>query len=155
MKGAANNQRTNWEGGRTSPPYGMTLTALMSTGTGGGWAAGNVWIYNPDGTPLSRTIAARVVIQYLRADGWWTCNDSGWKQPSSARDWSTAYIPQYTQPDCGKGSYRALAAGRFWSVSLNRWETRGWITSPTVSLSGGVGPTEPTVEPTPTPDTPD
>jgi hypothetical protein len=149
------NRRTDWFGGRSSPPYRMSLTALMGNGSGGGAAVGKVMIYNPNNTVLKRTIAARVVIQYQRPTGWVTCRDSGWKQASAASQWMRASLNQYTQPDCGGGSYRALAAGRFYSVSLNRWETRGWIASPSVGLPSTCCVSEETVEPTPTPDTPD
>jgi hypothetical protein len=151
------NRKTDWFGGRSSPPYLMSLTALMGNGQGGGAAVAKVMIYNPNHTVLKRTIAARVVIQYYRPaqSAWYTCRDSNWKQASSASQWMRASLNQYTQPDCGGGTYRALAAGRFWSVSLNRWETRGWIYSPSVGLPSTCCVAEETVEPTPTPATPD
>jgi hypothetical protein len=152
------NEKKDWFGGRTTPPYLMSLTSLIGNGSGGGAAVSKVMIYNPNHTVLKRTIAARVVIQHWVSVGvgaWYTCTDSSWKQASAAQQWMRASLNQYTQPDCGGGSYRALAAGRFWSISLNRWETRGWVVSPTVSLPTPCCVTEPTVTPTPTPDTPD
>jgi hypothetical protein len=139
----------------------MVMTSLMSDGPGGGGAASaKVLLYDCNANQLSRNTGARVVIQYYRPDGWYTCNDSQWQQTTNGR--VAAYFNQYTQPDCGNGSYRALAAGRFWSVSLDKWITRGWLASPAVSLPGCGGctfadtglPPEPTVVPTPTPETP-
>jgi hypothetical protein len=155
FKSAVNNQRTIWSSGCAYPGYLMVLNDLMSNGSGGGAAGGRVILYDCNGNRLNRTIAARVVIQYYRPDGWYTCNDSGWRQASQQQSWMSAYLNQWSQPDCGAGSYRALAAGRFWSISLNKWITRGWIYSPSISLSSGTGPAEPTITPTPTPQTPD
>jgi len=47
-----------WSGSRSSPPYMMSLTALMSNGTGGGDGVAKVMILNPNGSLLDRTIAA-------------------------------------------------------------------------------------------------
>jgi hypothetical protein len=153
FKTATNNQRTLWQSGCASPGYIMVMSDLMSNGSGGGAAAAKVLLYDCNGDQLSRTTGARVVTQYNRPDGWYTCNDSGWKQTTNGR--VAAYINQYTQPDCGNGSYRALAAGRFWSVTRNSWITRGWIATPAISLSYSCCTTEPEVTPTPTPATPE
>jgi len=121
---------------------------------------GKVILYNRDGSHLSRTIAARSLIQYqpTGSSGWYTCTDSGWKQASTSTYAMRAYIQQYKEPNCGPAYYRALAAGRFWSISLNKWITRGWISSPSmwITLPVGTTPTEPVSQPTTlTPDTPD
>jgi hypothetical protein len=136
----------------------MVLADLLTRGTGGGASVAKVILYNRDGSHLNRQIAARSLIQYQPSgtSGWYTCKDSGWKQASTSTYWMRAYVMQYTQPDCGPAYYRALAAGRFWSISLNKWITRGWIYSPSMWITYGTGPTEPESRPTtPTPDTPE
>lgn len=153
FKSATKNERKLWQSGCTSPGYIMVMSDLMSNGSGGGAAGAKVLLYNCNGDQLSRDTGARVVIQYYRPDGWYTCNDSGWKQTSNGR--VAAYLNQYTQPDCGNGSYRALAAGRFWSLSLDKWITRGWIATPAISLPSVCCVTETEVAPTPTPATPE
>lgn len=158
--GQGEEQRTLWAGGATSPPYRMVLADLLARGQGGGASMAKVILYNRDGSHLSRTIAARSLIQYepTGSSGWYTCTDSGWKQASTSTYAMRAYVQQYKEPNCGPAYYRALAAGRFWSISLNKWITRGWISSPSmwITLPVGTTPTEPVSQPTTlTPDTPD
>lgn len=156
FKATSLNQRNLWGSGCASPGYVMTLVGLISDGNGGGVAGTKVMNYDCNGNNLDRPSEARAVIQYYRPDGWWTCKDSGWIQASSGR--VAAYVNQYSQPDCGNGSYRSLAAGRVWSNTLGKWITRGWIATPAISLSGcgcTITDTEPEVTPTPTPATPD
>jgi hypothetical protein len=158
FKPANQDKRTIWQGGASTPPYKMVLNAMVGSGTGGGVGAAKVILYNPDGSHLNRTIAARALMQYqpTGSSGWYTCHDSGWKQASTSTYAKRAYIFQYDQPDCGPAYYRTLAAGRFWSISLNKWITRGWIYSPSVWIPWGTAPAEPTSYPTTqTPDTPD
>jgi hypothetical protein len=155
---ANQDKRTTWAGGASSPPYKMVLNAMVGSGTGGGVGAAKVILYNPNGSHLSRTIAARALMQYQPnpSSSWYTCHDSGWKQASTSTYAKRAYIFQYDQPDCGPAYYRTLAAGRFWSISLNKWITRGWIYSPSVWIPWGTAPAEPTSYPTTqTPATPD
>jgi hypothetical protein len=157
FKTAPQNQRTLWHNNCDSPGYNMAMSDLMSDGSGGGAAGAKVLLYDCDGNQLARDTGARVVIQYYSTVGvgaWYTCNDSNWTQTSNGR--VAAYINQYTQPDCGAADYRALAAGRFWSLTQNKWITRGWIITPSIYLSMPLVATEPTGTPTtPTPATPD
>jgi hypothetical protein len=137
----------------SSPPYSMKIQGIFGGGTGGGAAGGNIRLTNPDGTPLNRRIAARAIIEVQPnpSGGFQNCRDSGWKESSSA-SWKSAWFNQYTQPDCGKGYYRAQVAGRFWSVSLNKWITSQWHYTTPIWVDGPpicCVATEPTVTPTP------
>jgi hypothetical protein len=152
---ANQDKRTIWSGGASSPPYKMVLNALIGGGSGGGAGAAKVILYNPSGSHLTRRIAARALVEYqpTGSSGWYTCHDTGYKERESYA--MRAYVWQYTQPDCGPAYYRTKAAGRFWSISLNAWVTRGWITSPSLWITYGTGPVEAESRPTtPSPNTP-
>ncbi len=153
---ANQDQRRIWQGGGSLAPYKMVVNSLVGGGSGGGAGAAKMILYNPDGTHLNRTIAVRDVMQYQPSgsSSWYTCHDTGWKQASGSA--KRTWIWQYDQPDCGPAYYRTLAAGRFWSVSLNKWITHGWLYSPSLWIPWGTAPAEPTSYPTTqTPDTPD
>jgi hypothetical protein len=150
---AANDKRqVTWVFDNTPPTlYRMGLNAMVGRGHGGGGAAGSVVITTLDGGNLDRRIASRVIMQVSTAQGWATCNDSGWREGPGARSWWKSFINQGTQPDCGSASYRAQVWGRFFSGVTNSWITRGPIYSPAVSISGPccAPPTEPTKTPGP------
>ena len=128
-------RRTVWQGGRTSPPYMMILQGLISDSHAGGAAGGMVTIQTPSGDTLNRRIAILMRIQYYRpSTGWGTCRNSVWHEAPTERSWYYWSLDNGTVPDCGNGSYRTQVYGRFFSVSLNRWEQRGPIYSPAVTL---------------------
>jgi hypothetical protein len=138
----------------TSPPYRLSLNAMVGGIEGGGAAAGSVFITGLDGTDLNRRIASRTIMQVQTGptSGWLTCHDTGWKEASIQRSWMKSSIDQFSQPDCGNGYYRAQVAGRFWSITLGTWITRGWTYSPAIWVDGPPGSlvdSEPTVTPTP------
>jgi hypothetical protein len=128
-------RKTVWVGGRYNPPYTMNLQAHVSDSRAGGAGFGRVTIFTPSGGNLDRRIAVLVRIQYYRpSTGWGTCSNSNWREASIARSQMQWAIDQGTVPDCGQGSYRTQVYGRFFSISLNRWEQRGPIYSPAVTL---------------------
>ena len=135
VKPKRRDEKTVWVGGRTSPPYTMVLQGLVSDSRPGGAAGGSVIITTPSGGNLDRRIAVMVRMQYYRpSTGWGTCSNTNWKEAASPRSWMEWFIDQGTVPNCGNGSYRAQVYGRFFSVSLNRWEQRGPIYSPSIPL---------------------
>jgi hypothetical protein len=150
----ADQQRRSVWVGDTSPAYRAQLSAMVGSGSGGGAAAGKFYIMGRNGEDLDRTIAVRLIMQVQPGptSGWLTCHDLGWSQ-QSASSGKMNFLDQYSQPDCGDGYYRAQVAGRFWSLSLNSWITRGYTYSPAVWVNGpGTitdGEPEPTVTPTP------
>jgi hypothetical protein len=149
---ADDKKTVTWVYDNTPPTlYRMGLNAMVGRGRGGGGAAGSVVITTLDGGNLDRRIASRVIMQVSTAQGWATCNDSGWREGPGARSWWTSFINQGTEPDCGNASYRAQVWGRFFSGLTNSWITRGPIYSPSVSISGPccASPTEPTISPGP------
>jgi hypothetical protein len=135
----------------TSPPYAMEIQGLFGEAQGGGGAGSRIYITQPNGGNLDRRIAARVIMEVSNSPtgGWYNCagHDTGWVEASQPQSVMTAFLNNYTQPDCGVGYYRAQVAGRFWSVSLNRWITSQWHYTGAVWVNGPpccVAATEPT-----------
>jgi hypothetical protein len=139
VKPKRTDRRTVWVGGDNSPPYTMSLQALISDSHAGGAAAGRVVIAQPNGSNLDRRIAVLVRTQYYRpSTGWGTCRNGVWREASTQRSYMQWTLDQGAVPDCGNGSYRTQVYGRFFSVSLNSWVQRGPIYSPSISLPPGV-----------------
>ena len=115
----------------SNPPYRAVVWSAMAEGTGGGTGSAYADFRHPNNALLIRRIATRVIIRY-RAPGSSTviaCHDSNWQEaPSQRHNWEN-HVIQYTQPDCGTGYYEARSAGRFYSISLNRWIATGWVFS--------------------------
>jgi hypothetical protein len=135
----------------SSPPYWMEIQGLFGGAQGGGSAAGGILITQPNGGNLDRRIAARTITEVSPnpTGGFYNCRDTGWVEASIQRSWTAAYINHYGSPDCGAGYYRAQVAGRFWSVSLNRWITSQWHYTAAIWISLPVAPTEPIITPGP------
>jgi hypothetical protein len=159
IKPKKNDQAKETDVSRSSPPYKMFIQTAVGEGRGGGVAIGQMDLRNPDDTLLTRRIAVRTIMQVEPSPtaGWLTCHDTGWKERSSPGSRFWVSVVQYTQPDCGKGYYRAQVAARFFSISLNRWETRGWVYSPSLYLPAVccAATTEPAVTPSPAVNSPE
>jgi hypothetical protein len=135
----------------SSPPYTMEIQGLFGEAQGGGGAGSRIFITNPSGSALNRRIAARVLMEVSSSPtgGWYNCagRDTGWVEAATQRSAMTAFLNNFTQPDCGVGYYRAQVAGRFWSISQNNWITSRWHYTAAVWVNGPpccVAATEPT-----------
>jgi hypothetical protein len=90
----------------------------------------------PSGSPISRILAVRMIVEYSSGGTWHTCSDTGWKQsPRATSQWQYWFdYSQYAGPKCGYHTYRVRAAGQFLSVSTGQWVTNAWVYSGNLGL---------------------
>jgi hypothetical protein len=110
----------------STPPYRAYIDARLGYGYDSNIATVSYELFNPNGTTLNRKIGVRLII-YKRpgathcVDGIWHNNPSATHMTFTARgNWAL---------NCGPGYYEVAAAGRFWSVSLNKYITDYWTYS--------------------------
>jgi len=109
----------------SSPPYRSILHAGIGTGNSNGVAVVAYDLANPDDTPLRRRIAVRLEI-HNRTTGV-RCINGVWHETTGSDITFEALLNLPAR--CGGGYYEVAAAGRFFSVSLNRWIENYWVRS--------------------------
>jgi hypothetical protein len=153
LEPAKNDKYTEASRLSSDPPYRMRIETALGEGRGGGDAIGSIDMRNPNWTDLTRRVAVRTIMQYkpTATSGWLTCHDTGWKEAPTQRPRWSVWVPQWTQPDCGKGYYQAKVAGEFFAISKNAWIKSNWHYSGSIYMSGPccVATTEPTTTPGP------
>lgn len=116
-----------------SPPYKSYVNSGIGEGYTGGIGIVSYAIRNPNGTPLIRRIAVRLLIHNRTTGG--LCSDTGWKEaPTQRANYTWEVIKDLPGKCGGKGNFETSAAGRFFSTSLNSWITTPWVQSGTLGL---------------------
>jgi hypothetical protein len=123
---------------RNSPTNSLILvssTIVHHIGGAGNFGQVNARIFGTGGNRISRPIGARVIVGRWNGAAWQACHDSNWHYAASNR---SAF--EWREPaNCGAGKYRAQSAGRYWSYSLNRWLTTGWVITETLCVPESCG----------------
>jgi hypothetical protein len=121
----------------TSPPYKSYVNSGIGEGNSGGIGVASYTIMNPNGSPLIRRIAVRLILKNRNTGG--TCGDTGWKEAPTQRATYTVEVPKDLPAKCGgSANYETSAAGRFFSTSLSQWITTNWVQSGELHLPSGV-----------------
>ena len=111
-----------------SPPYKSYVNSGIGKGGRNGFGVVSYAIRNPNGTPLNRRIAVRLILKNRTTGG--TCGDTGWKEAATPRSNYTYEVSKDLPGTCGgTGYFETSAAGRFFSTSLNAWVTTNWVQS--------------------------
>jgi hypothetical protein len=115
----------------SSPPYRSYVNSGVARGYTNGFGVASYSLRNPNNTPLVRDIGVRFLIKNRTTGG--TCADTNWHgRRSSFYTWE---IAKNLPGTCGGTAYyETAAAGRFWSISLNRWITNSWVQSGRIRL---------------------
>lgn len=109
----------------SNPPYRSILHAGIGKGNSNGIAIAAYDLANPNDTPLVRRIAVRLEI-HNRTTGV-RCVNGIWHETTGSR---ITFEARLNLPaNCGGGYYETAVAGRFFSVSLNRWIENYWARS--------------------------
>jgi hypothetical protein len=119
------------EYGASTPPYRSGLVAWLGRGYTKDFATVAYELLSPNGTPYVRKMAVRLEV-HNRTSGV-RCVNGVWHETTSDHMTFTARGDWALQ--CGTGNYEVAVAGRFWSVSLNRWITNYWTRSGQLRLS--------------------
>jgi hypothetical protein len=126
---------------KSTPPYRAYIDARLGYGYNSNYATVSYELFNPNGTTLERKIGVRLII--YKRPGAQHCVDGIWHNNPSASHMSFTARGNWAL-NCGTGYYELAAAGRFWSVSLNRYVTDYWTYSGWLYLNPPVlanGPT--------------
>lgn len=130
----------------STPPYSSYVTAGIGQGYGNGVAVASYSLRNPNDTELVRDIAVRFIVHNRTTGG--TCSDTGWVGTNASR--KTIEVARDYPGTCGgSGYFETSAAGRFWSLSLDKWITNAWVQSGRLWLSNCCAPERSSKSPQP------
>jgi hypothetical protein len=121
----------------SDPPYRYHVNSGIAYGAGSApdLATASYAIQNPSGTRLIRRIAVHLVI-YNSSTGA-KCSDTGWREAPTERDvYFLEILKDLPNSVCGNPGhqFQTWARGRFYSTSLNAWQTTPWVLSGNLTL---------------------
>jgi hypothetical protein len=110
----------------SNPPYHAVVNSGLGQGNSNGAIVGAYDLRDGNNNPLVRTIAIKIVVKNVTAGQ--TCINGTWHQTVASQ--ITLEVVRDLPGTCGgAGNFEVSVAGRFYSVTQNKWITNAWSNS--------------------------